>query len=145
MFSESDLLYRLPEKSILSDASGQFAKRIAIVTRCEPEHPENHSFLTKVLAAAQLHLAQDALFMEATPDTPFSFLPLIKAKQAEYILVFGLSPNQLGLGISIPAYQPQVFYGATFLFADKLSELEPDKIRKTKLWQALQHLFLPAP
>ncbi|MBL7774554.1 MAG: hypothetical protein JNK89_01040 [Saprospiraceae bacterium] len=57
-------------------------------------------------------------------------------------MVFGLQPFEIGINIQCPLYQPVEFYGATFLFADTLAALEPDKTLKTRLWQALQQLFL---
>ena len=142
MFSDTDLLFRVPEKSVLEGVSGEFARNVALLVLAEPEFPGNWPFLTKVLAAAQLNLEKDTLFAEIHPDDRVTFLPLIKEKHPGHILVFGLLPNQLGFNIDMPLYQPQHFYGSAFLFADRLSTLEPDKALKAKLWQALRLLFL---
>jgi hypothetical protein len=142
MYSKRDFLFSIPENSMLEQAKGGFAKRVFVAIQSEPAFPENINFLSKILTAAGLNLEQDTMFAELDPDPKTSFLPLVKEKQAECILVFGITPKQLGLNINCPLYQPFDFYGTTFLFADSLSRLEPDKTLKAKLWQALQQLFL---
>ena len=142
MFFQNDQLFLAPEENILKRAKGNFAKQIFVFVLSEPEHPGNAGFLKKILAAAGLDLDTDALLVEVSSSDRVSFLPAVKDKHAGHILVFGLSPKQLGLHAEIPAFLPYPFYGATFLFADKLSVLEPDKTLKAKLWQALRQLFL---
>lgn len=142
MYSASDLLFRIPDKSVLEKASGGFARRIFVLALQEPDYPGGIDFLSKILTAARLNLEKDTLFAVIEPTEAPALLPAITQKQAQTILVFGLPLSQLGIQAEIPLYQPQIFYGTTFLCADKLSILEPDKNRKGKLWQALQHLFL---
>ena len=142
MYSEQDLLFNIPEKSILKIAHGNFARRVFVASLSEPDFPENTAFLEKVLKAAGMDLEKDTLFAEITEIEQYSFLPLVKEKQTEYVLVFGIPANHLGLHVNMPLYQPISFYTTTFLFADKLSTLVADKNMKAKLWQSLQLLFL---
>lgn len=138
MFSPHDLLFLVPERSPLDFASGQFARRILVVVAAEPDRVD---FLSKILAAAQLNLQQDTLLAEIPPATRVALLPALKAKQPAQVLVFGLDPQTLGLSLNVPLYQAFNFYNATFLFAERLSLLEPDKTRKGLLWRALQIIF----
>ena len=110
--------------------------------RSEPAHPGNLDFLKKILLAAGLDLEQDTLLAQIQETEQSSFLPKAKEKHPDTVLVFGPSPEQIGLNIQIPRYQPTPFYGTVLLFADKLSALEPDKTRKTNLWQALKQMYL---
>jgi len=142
MFSEKDLIFQVPERSVLDFTSGGFAQQILVVAAAEPGYPGNRDFLAKILAAARLDLEKDTLFAEVPAGESVSLLPAIKHKHAGHILVFGLSAAQLGIVAEITPYQPQIFYGATFLFADALSVLEPDKTRKGNLWLALRQIFL---
>ena len=141
MFSEKDLVFRVPERSVLDFAAGGFARRVLVVVTAGQERPADRDFLTKILAASRLNLEQDTLFACIPSGEPVSVLPAVKQKHAEHILVFGLSPALLGINAEMPLYQPRQFYGATFLFAESLDILEPDKTRKGKLWQALQQIF----
>lgn len=142
MFSERDLLFRIPEHSILEGARGGFAKQVWVLSGGAPNQPGALDFLSKVLTAARLNLERDTLFVDVSGHAPLSILPALKEKPGEYILVFGLTPAEIGLAAEIPRYIPYPFYGSTFLFADALATLEPDKVLKGKLWQALQQIFL---
>lgn len=142
MYHQNDLIFQTPDQSVLELARGQFARQILVLVAAEAEANANRDFLNKILGAAGLDLQQDTLLAEI-PETQPLKLPLNpKNKRPEFILVFGLRPDQLGLRIEAPLYKAIPFYGLTFLFSEKLSVLEPDKARKTQLWQALRQLFL---
>ena len=142
MYSATDVVFQIPDESVLEKASGGFARRVFVAVLQEPAYPGGIDFLSKILTAARLNLEKDTLFAAIGATENLALLPAITQKQAQTILVFGLPLPQLGIRADIPLYQPQSFYGATFLCADQLSVLEPDKNRKGKLWQALQQLFL---
>lgn len=142
MYSDRDQLFILPDQTLINQASGKFARRIFIAILHEPAAAQNLQFLSKILTAAGLNLEKDCLLAEVELDQQGALFPALKEKQAEYILVFGLAGNQLGINTVCPKYQAFNFYGVNFLFADPLSQLEPDKTLKAKLWQALQALFL---
>jgi len=141
MFSERDLIFHVPQQSILDLARGGFARQVWVLSAESAGQAEALDFLTKILAAARLNLEKDTLFVRVPGNTQVSILPAIKEKHGEFILVFGLSPSDIGLKADIPMYYPLLFYGSTFLFADALSSLEPDKTLKSKLWLALQQMF----
>jgi hypothetical protein len=104
--------------------------------------PGNKDFLVKILAAAQVNPEKDTLWTSVPIDTPIGLTSVLKLKQPDQILVFGLTPQMIGLQVDMPLYRPTEFYGATWLFSEALSVLEPDKSRKGLLWKALQQLFL---
>lgn len=142
MFSGKDKIFRTPLHSVSDFSSGGFAKQVFIVSKAPAVPGAHHDFLKKILAAVQINLEKDTLFAEIPVGEPLSLLPACKQKQAGHILVFGLAPEQLGVAAEIPLYQPRQFYGLYLLFADSLAELEPDRVKKGQLWQAMQHMFL---
>ena len=143
MFSNDDLIFLAPDFPLLEHAEGNFARRVLLVLAAADQSAEERQFLSKVLAAANLNLLQDTLLVELPDETtPVSLLPALKTKQPGHVLVFGRTPESLGLSIQANWYQPFLFYHTTFLFAEKLSTLEPDKARKGQLWRALQTMFL---
>jgi len=142
MFSKNDKIYKTATKSLLEIASGGFSKRVFVVVQMEPEHPGNLDFLKKILLASGLDFEKDTLFAETKDAEPTTILSVLKSKHPDQVLVFGVSPGQIGLNIQAPYYRPVVFCGTTFLFSEKLSAIESDKTRKTNLWQALRHMFL---
>lgn len=142
MFSPKELIFVTPTRLPNEIADGQFAKGIWVLALSETASSENKDFLKKVLAAAKLDLERDTLFAEIPPEEPFDMAAALRIKPAEQVLVFGISPPQLGFHIEAPTFQPFSFYGVTWLFADALSVLEPDKGKKGLLWTALKSMFL---
>jgi len=142
MLLSNELLFQAAEKSACASATGGFARQLMVMALSEPTAAANRDFLAKVLAAANLDLAQDALLAEILTHEPITIAPDLTIQQPKQVLVFGLSPSQLGLSFEVQPYQPLQFYGSTWLFADKLSVLEPDKQKKGQLWAALKQIFL---
>ena len=89
----------------------------------------------------QIDLHKDVVLWSLQDGTDFPFLAELKKKAPEQVLVFGFSPAELHLRVAMDKYAPVFFYGTLFLFADSLSQLEPDRDRKMKLWHALKALF----
>ncbi len=142
MFVIDELVFIVPEHGVESFAEGQYARQILVMALAEPDSPGNRDFLTKIFAAAQLDLSRDSFFAQVPAPERLSMPPFIREKDPKHILVFGLSPAQLGLTLQVQQYQATEFYGTTWLFADALSALEPDKTKKGLLWTALKALFL---
>ncbi len=143
MFSPDELIFIAPEEAASGLAQGNFARRLWVLALAEPDSSgTNRDFLSKVLSAANLNLEKDTLFAEIPPAIPIHFSTDLKRTLPEQVLIFGLPPAQLGLSIEIPLYRPVEFYGVTWLLADALSVLEPDKTRKGQLWLALKQMFL---
>jgi len=142
MLLNNELLFLAADKTALANAKGGFARQVAVLVLEEPNAALARDFLTKVLLAANLNMAQDTLMAEIPLNTDVLIAPDLREKQPKHVLVFGISPAQLGLWFEAPLYQPMSFYGSTWLFADKISVLEPDKAKKTQLWSAIKQIFL---
>lgn len=142
MLLSNELLFFAAEKSALAEAEGEFERQVAVIVMKEPNTTVNRDFLTKVLLAANLDLGKDALLAELPADQPYTLAPDLQELQPRQLIVFGFTPAQLGLSFEVKAYQPLAFYGCTWLFADKLSTIESDKLKKTQLWSALKQIFL---
>jgi hypothetical protein len=142
MLLANELLFLTAEKSACANATGGFARQLMVLVLEEPNASANRDFLAKVLAAANLNLSQDALLAEIPAQESRALANDLKALAPKQVLVFGLTPAQLGLSFEVQTYQPLNFYGHTWLFAEKLSTLEPDKTKKTQLWTALKQIFL---
>ncbi|MFN0173607.1 MAG: hypothetical protein ACKVU0_03075 [Saprospiraceae bacterium] len=141
MLLSNELLFIVADKSALAEAEGGFAREVMVLTLKEPNAGTNRDFLSKILLAANLNLEQDALLAEIPANEARSLASELKERKPKQVLVFGLSPTQLGLSFEVQAYQPLAFYGSTWLFADHLSALESDKSKKTQLWSALKQMF----
>lgn len=135
-------LFVAPEMPLSELASGGFSKKIVVCAACELDFAQRKDFLAKIFAAAKLDLGKDAFYAEIPGGEPIALMRFAKAKDADFVLVFGLHPAQMGISADLKKYQPTLFLGTTLLFADKLSTLEPDKELKMKLWNALKIMFL---
>jgi hypothetical protein len=142
MFSPKELIFATPAQLPNEIAKGGFAKGIWVLALAEAQQTGNTDFLKKVLGAAQLDLERDTLFAEIPENEPIDMAACLRIKPAAQVLVFGIPPKQLGLHLQAPAFQPFAFYGTTWLFADALSVLEPDKTKKGMLWTALKTMFI---
>jgi hypothetical protein len=141
MFPTGELLFCAADNSVLELGNGKFAKKILLVALAEPNSNANQAFISKVLQAANLDLQNDALFVEVPENAAVNCFNGL-AERPQYIFVFGLTPKQVGLQTFVPPYQSLQLNGSTWLFADSLANLEPDREKKGKLWVALKALFL---
>jgi hypothetical protein len=142
MFSESDLIFSAPDTDWLGSARGNYARSIAVVVSAQYFSPEETAFLEKVLNAAKINLSNDVLLLQKNEAEPVSIAPVLQAKNPQFVLVFGLAPADIGLQLQHQLYQPDHFYRSTWLWANDLPAIAVDRNLKTKLWTALQQLFL---
>ena len=104
---------------------------------------EDLQVLTKMLGACKLNLGDIALINNATLTAE---IEKIKDQlQPEKVLLFGVSPSEIGLPISFPEYKQQNYAGTVFVSAPSITrmngETDENKLIKRKLWQCLKPLF----
>ncbi|MER3465284.1 MAG: hypothetical protein C4329_13610 [Chitinophagaceae bacterium] len=101
------------------------------------------NFLTNILNACKLSLADVAVVNQATQTLP-DYHSLIGYFESKVILLFGIEPPAFGLPIQFPSFQIQKFEGQTYLAVPTLSNLAGDKALKGKLWNCLKTIFFIA-
>lgn len=141
MFTPNDTLYQAPDADLLPMLQGGFARRVLLLLVQEEESAPARAFLEKILGAVQLNLERDTLWAEISENSPVDVPAVVRKKQPDAVLVFGLSPQVCGLQADFSAYHPTHFYQTVFLFADRLSFIEREKDAKAKLWLALRQIF----
>jgi len=101
---------------------------------------EQLGFLINLLSACKLNLGDVAVFNihHYTASDPTKNLSFFKSK---IVFLFGVEPAALNLPISFPHFQVQEFSGTTYLFSPQLTEIEQDKILKSKLWVCMKRIF----
>ena len=104
---------------------------------------EDLSFLTNILKACKLNLADIALLNFS--NHPITYTNLQDELEPVTILLFGLAPNAIKLPFDIPAFQIKKHGDCKIMTAPPLIELnlptDASKILKSKLWVSLQDLF----
>ena len=122
---------------------GGNAKHVLILVQKEAEAflPDNElQFLTTILGACGLSLADIALVNYATlPDKGYA--PLIEHFRSRQVVLFDVTPLQLGMPINFPPFQVQGFKDCRYLQAPALHLIEADLTSKKSLWAALKNLF----
>lgn len=115
---------------------------LVIVQQTDAVHlPDKElDFLTTMLSACKLGLA-DVAIVNRKNHPEASYRELAGFFKSKIVLLFDVEPAAFGLPMNFPHYQLQAFANATFLFSPSLSELENDKLQKSKLWVCLKRLF----
>jgi hypothetical protein len=123
--------------------AGSNTKHILLVvdTVETPVLPENElSFLTNILAACKLSLADVALVQkQALPATDYT--TVTAHFKSRFVLLFNVDPITFGLPLNFPFFQLQQFNGITYLYAPSLKDIEQDKTLKASLWAGLKKMF----
>jgi hypothetical protein len=125
---------------------GNNEKNITILLRHAAEVflPDRHlDFLTKILVACQLNIADVAIVNEGSK---FLEINTLKAHlNPRQIILFGIDPAEIKLPLHFPHFKVQHYAGSTYLSVPSLDQLNIDtdeaKLLKTKLWVCLKSLF----
>lgn len=137
MFATESLVFKTADQNVPEQGQGGFAKQILVLSVADG----GKAFIQKVLEAANLNLSADTIYLEVADQAPVNCFAGLPATPA-FVLVFGLSPQQIGLSVQASTYQPVQIRSTTWLFADATQALEPNKDKKGQLWSALKTLFL---
>ncbi|MFY0253685.1 hypothetical protein ACDQ55_06985 [Chitinophaga sp. 30R24] len=121
---------------------GENQKNIALFIQNENQaylNEELFNLLTNILNACKLGM-QDVSLMNVSHYPALTFTDWQSAVKITRSVVFGITPEQLGLS-DIPAYQLVTVNGTTLLFSDELSVIGSDKQLKARLWAGLKQLL----
>ena len=97
-------------------------------------------FLTGILSACKLNMA-DVAVINIHQSANNHYLHLNSITRPNINLLFGVSPQEIGLPIHFPHFQVQPYNNVTYLCAPALNSIEDDKLLKTQLWTGLKSVF----
>ena len=117
-------------------------KTLVVVRNTNAVHiPDKQlSFLTKLLAACNLNLADVAVF-NFQDHNASEFYEILNFFNPKVVLLFAVEPAEFGLPMIFPQFQVQGYKDATFVSSPSLDVIEPDKSLKGKLWVCLKKIF----
>jgi len=101
---------------------------------------KSFAFLTGVLNACKLNMA-DVAIINMNQSTNNHYLDLNSITRPKIKLLFGVSPQEIGLPIHFPYFQVQPYNNVVYLCAPDLNSIEEDKSLKTQLWAGLKSVF----
>ncbi len=117
-------------------------KTLVIVRSTDAVHiPDKQlSFLTKLLAACNLNLA-DVAILNFQDHNSSEFNEMLYYFKPKVVLLFDVEPGEFGLPMIFPHFQVQGYKDAVFVSSPALDIIEPDKSLKGKLWVCLKKIF----
>ena len=117
-------------------------KTLVVVRNTNAVHiPDKQlSFLTKLLAACNLNLADVAVFNFQDHNSS-EFNEILNYFKPKVVLLFDVEPGEFGLPMIFPQFQVQGYKDAVFVSSPSLDVIEPDKSLKGKLWVCLKKIF----
>ncbi len=130
---------KIEKDTILKDCKGNNAKGVFLLYKAL--ETEQVPFLTKILAAVQLDMEEDVLVFAGTNTQTFSLSDISESHSLKKAIIFGFSPQHIGLQVQFQKYQLYTIGGIQYLFADSLMDIESTKTKKSLLWGALQKMF----
>lgn len=141
MISTSDRLYLIPEMA-MNDITihGKGQKQLVIITDSESFQSEEQNTLNKMMAAIKYMPDVDLITvsMPKNQSISFSMLQLVYKD----LIIFGLTPAQLGLNIDHKMYEVLHFDKSRVLVCDSIREIIATPQKKQWLWTKLQSMFL---
>lgn len=104
----------------------------------EKENP-SFLFLTGIVQACRLTIADTNFFSSHNDEVNFKYIQ--DNAPSPLVLMFDITPGDIGLPVYFPHFQLQHFSGVTYLSAPDLPALQEDKLLKSKLWLCLKQYF----
>jgi len=117
-------------------------KTLVIVRNANAVHISDKqlSFLTKLLAACNLNLA-DVAVLNFHDHNSTEFNEILDYFKPKIVLLFDVEPGEFGLPMIFPQFQVQGHKDTLFVSSPSLDVIEPDKSLKGKLWVCLKKIF----
>jgi len=98
------------------------------------------SFLTKLLAACNLSLADVTIFNFQDQQSS-QFNQIIDHFKPKSVLLFDIKPADFGMPMNFPDFQVQAYKDAVFVSSPSLETIEPNKDLKGRLWTCLKKIY----
>jgi len=100
-------------------------------------------FLSSILGACKLNLGDVAIVNHH--NDPLNYISLKEKLQPGFLILFGVSAQQIELPFTVPNFQVQKYDNCSFLLAPPLASMlgnGPEaKLEKSKLWLCLKNMF----
>ena len=121
---------------------GENKKKTLIVVRYAAVNlPDKQlSFLTKLLAACNLNIA-DVAILNFQHQEQSQFNEIINFFKPKSVLLFDTKPADFGLPMNFPDFQVQAYKDTVFVSSPSLETIEPNKDLKGKLWTCLKKIY----
>ncbi|MCB0665919.1 MAG: hypothetical protein KDC80_08870 [Saprospiraceae bacterium] len=132
-------IYDLPQGSIKKLDGSTNNKFWILQSDSEANESALQTFLEKILQAIDLDPNKNLCLFSLSPDEDSSLSSLLETVTTpKTIIIFGLSPGNLGMSTRFLPYHLFKLKGNTFLLCDELRSIQSDSNKKRDLWDSLQ-------
>ncbi|GAB1396430.1 MAG TPA: hypothetical protein PKN57_02475 [Saprospiraceae bacterium] len=97
-------------------------------------------FLQDIIKATKIN-GDDYRIIELSENVLLRLGVFFENELCESIIFFGFTNEELGFPTNFRKYKPFLLREKSFIIADSLSIIQPDKTLKSALWQSLKELF----
>jgi hypothetical protein len=97
------------------------------------------ALLNSILLACKINSQEVKLIHFNQENT--NYKELSSTFNPSFVLLFGISPAEIGLPLMFPHFQLQNFDKITYISSPALEKIENDKPQKINLWNALKQAF----
>ena len=131
-----------PGKPARKERPATVRKLMTVITGI-PVGPEtdssSYTFLTGIIQACRVPVTEVVMLCAQTDEINFKYIQ--DNYPSPIVLMFDITPGDIGLPVYFPHFQLQLFSGITYLSAPDLATLQNDKLLKSKLWLCLKQHF----
>lgn len=141
MDDDKDVLFDVPDITV-----GQLNieynpdKKIVVALEKDKYHTDESNTLQLIINAIKLDFKQDIILIKLERGQQISLTSVIPAYKD--ILIFGLSPADLGFFVDYNPYDILQFENVRMLVSESLTELNNAKPKKALLWGKLQAMYI---
>lgn len=136
------LRYNLPAKDNVASQGDIDCKYWIILQKTDLERYQQ--LLEKILAAVHLDMNQDVYLVSTDELKGFPLYTLLDKDTSDHtILIFGLTPQQLGLNLRSDRYRVRNLLGHKIIFVGALQDIQGDQQEKKQLWEILKTFVNP--
>lgn len=119
----------------------QASELVVIVKKADIENSTHKEMLIKLLQAVKCPLPDGVSVMILGENQSINIHILLTHDAMKRIIVFGISPKNMGIFANVRAYMPTLIGEQKWLFSENLDTIYSQKEKKGMLWAALQVFF----
>jgi hypothetical protein len=139
---EKDEVFIIPENEVQKKyLAGAGHKGLLIVVDEKNFDVQEEETLRKLVGAIGFDYARDIYLWKWSRELECSIG--LMDKEYKDLLMFGVTPEQVGLFVDYKAYTVHVFEQCRVLVSDGIRDINSQPARKQVLWSMLKKMFLP--
>jgi hypothetical protein len=113
----------------------------ALVLLTEKDTLQSFEFLDKVFRSVDKSFEKEVQWMKIEEGQSFHLGPLLAKNSFRLVFFFGVSPQQLGMGVQMNFFQSLSLGQVRLVFLPQVASFENNKTLKLNLWNSLKTIY----